>query len=752
MRLSHYGRTFVPLLVALGTSALLAGDPLSAQLPGRRWLSYDQAFRVQPPRDSGDTAQDDILATLPNVTGWLDDERYLELRTENDNDRRLYAVRASDGSAEVYRDYVAMRAALPRGFDPGTATVSPDQTRYLFTRDGDLHLFDLPSKKLRRLTANPGNERNARFSPDGKWIAYTRDNNLFAYDVDNGLERQFTADGSETVSNGWASWVYFEEILGRPSQYAAFWWSPDSSKLAFMRFDDSPVPVFPIYHANGQHGELERQRYPKAGDPNPYVQLGIVPVTGGQVVWMDFEPKADHYIAWPFWTPDSKVLTVQWMNRGQDTIRFFNCDPATGKKTMIFEETQPSWVEFFEDLYYFQNGSGFLLRSNADGWDHLYQYAPDGTLKKRLTSGDWRVTGIARVDEARGVVYFSARQSGRMSDSVLMRVRLDGTGLEVLTKAEGQHRARVSTGGSYFIDTTSNLSTPPAMTLHRADGTVVRPLGSARGAEADQYAWGRAELFAIPSGDGYNLPAYWVLPPDFDPARKYPVIMSIYGGPDAGTVRNTWLGHPAHYWAERGVITVSVDHRAGGVFGKKGVALMHRNLGHWEMQDLITATKWLRAKPFIAGDRIGIAGGSYGGYTTMMALTFGADHFNYGQAGSSVSDWRLYDTVYTERYMDTPAENPDGYKNGAVLTWVDRYKGGLRITHGTIDDNVHMQNSVQVADWLTANNKPFEMMLYPGSRHSLQTSQRAHANRETHEFWVRHLLGGRLPVQTMTQR
>jgi len=518
-----------------------------------------------------------------------------------------------------------------------------------------------------------------------------------------------------------------------------------------MRFDDSPVPVFPIYHANGQHGELERQRYPKAGDANPFVRMGVVPVTGGKTVWMDFDPKADHYIAWPFWTPDSKMLTVQWMNRGQDIIRFFNCDPATGKKTQIFEEKQASWVEFFEDLYYFQDGSGFLLRSNADGWDHLYYYAADGRLKKRLTSGDWRVTGIARVDEARGIVYFSARK-GRMWDSALMRVRLDGTGLETLTRGEGQHTSRVSNGGSFFIDTTSNVSTPASMTLNRTNGVVVRTLGSARGPKVDEYAWGKAELFTIPSGDGYDLPAYWVLPPDFDPARRYPVILSVYGGPDAGTVRNTWLGHQAHYWAQRGAITVSVDHRAGGAFGKKGVALMHRSLGKWEMQDLITAAKWLRAKPFVAGDRIGIVGGSYGGYMTMMALTFGAEHFNYGQAGSSVTDWRLYDTVYTERYMDTPAENPDGYKNGAVLTWIDRYKGGLRITHGTIDDNVHMQNSLQIVDWLTAHNKPFEMTLFPGSRHGLQPSQRPHANREAHDFWVRNLLGGRLPAQTMTQR
>jgi dipeptidyl-peptidase-4 len=331
-----------------------------------------------------------------------------------------------------------------------------------------------------------------------------------------------------------------------------------------------------------------------------------------------------------------------------------------------------------------------------------------------------------------------------------MRVKLDGTGLETLTKAPGSHRAVVSPNGKYFIDTASALSAPPAMTLHRGDGTLVRQIATGRTAQTDAYAWGKAELFTIPSGDGYDLPASWVLPVDFSPSRRYPVIFTIYGGPDAGTVRNSWPGLTPHYWAQRGVITVSVDHRASGHFGKKGVALMHRNLGKWEMADLITAAKWLRMQPFVDGARVGITGSSYGGYTTMMALTFGADHFNFGQAGASVSDWRLYDTVYTERYMDTPAENPDGYKNGAVLTWIERYKGGLRITHGTIDDNVHMQNSMQVVDWLTSHDKPFELMVYPDSRHGVQAGQRAHAAREAHDFWVRTLLGGKLPAVTTT--
>ncbi len=729
----------VRLICALVVSGLLLPQ-LQAQRSEKKLLSYQQAFARER------SGEDGFLGRLPQIEGWVNDDYYLERRTEEgERQARLFAVNAADGTEQLHLDYRALQKILPHGFDADNSIAHTDNyQRFLFERDSDLYLLDAGSRSFHRLTAGPGREQNPRFSPDGNWVAYTREGNLYGYDLVERLEHQYTSDGSGTVYNGRSSWVYYEEILGRSSDYAAFWWSPDSSRLAFMRFDDAPVPVFPIYHADGQHGELEQQRYPKAGDPNPYVSIGVVSVEGGGVEWMDFEERADHYIAWPFWSPDGRVLTVQWMNRGQDKIRLYNCNPETGRKTLLLEESQPSWVTFFEDLHYLKNGSGLLIRSDVDGWDHLYYYSPEGRLRARLTSGPWRVTSIEAVDEAGGYVYFTGRPE-KSWDEALIRVRLDGSGREILSRGEGVHRATVSPGGKYFIDTVSTLTSPSSMTLCRGDGAPVRELGESRTSAMNEYAWGKAELFTIPSGDGYELPAYWVLPPDFDAARRYPVIFNIYGGPDSGRVRNQWPGSQPHYWAQRGVITISVDHRGSGHFGKKGVSLMHRNLGKWEMHDLIAAAKWLRGKPFVAGDRIGITGSSYGGYTTMMALTCGADHFNYGIAGSSVTDWRLYDSVYTERYMDTPEENPEGYRNGAVLSWADRYKGMLRITHGTIDDNVHMQNSTQVVDWLVSNNKSFELMLYPDSRHGLLPSQRVHQARETHDFWVRHLLGGKLP-------
>jgi dipeptidyl-peptidase 4 len=744
-----------PLNLVLAAFVMLAevAPPSAAQTAAPATLksfTYEQAFGQPPgpPREDG-PGEGGILGRLPSVTAWLDDETYLETRKDSaDGERRLLAVKAADGSATVYRDWPALTKKLPEGFDARRSAAStPDLSRLVFSKDDDLYLFEVAAGSFRRLTATPAEESNPTFSPDGKQLAYTREHNLFAYDLAAGLERQLTADGNDTILNGYASWVYMEEILGRSGAYRAFWWSPDSTRLVYLRFDDAPVPQFPLYRADGHHGELEMQRYPKAGDPNPYVQAGVVSVGEGKTVWLDFDPKADHYLAFPSWTPDSKAVVVQWMNRGQDTIRLYACDPATGKKTQLHEEKQDAWVEFYEDLTFLADGR-FLVRSNADGWDHVYLHTPDGTVQRRLTAGAWRVTGIEAVDEKGGWVYLAGRPK-RSWDAALLRVKLDGTDLQALTPEDGVHKLRVSPTGAYFTDTFSSIGEPSRMTLRRGDGTLVRALGDTRTEAMAEYAWGKAELLTVFSGDGFDLPVSWVLPPDFDAAKQYPVLMSIYGGPDAATVSNSWPGVQAHYWAQRGVISVRADHRGSGHFGKKATALMHRNLGKWEIADYTAVAQWLRSKPFVAKDRIGITGGSYGGYVTLMAMTAGAPAFNFGLASASVSDWKLYDNVYTERFMDTPSENPDGYTQGAVLTHIEKYAGGLKITHGTMDDNVHMQNSIQVIDWLVSHNKSFELMLYPNSRHGFVAAQRPHSTRETHDYWARTLLDGSIPPAPM---
>jgi len=516
--------------------------------------------------------------------------------------------------------------------------------------------------------------------------------------------------------------------------------------IAFLRFDDSPVPTFPLYRADGVHGELETAHYPKAGDPNPYVKLGIYHLKDNKLNWVDLEEQADHYVAWPCWTPDSKQLFFQWMNRGQDNIKIYSADPETGKIVEIYDEKQEAWVEFFEHIYFFKDSSGFLLRSNKDGWAHLYSYDLKGNMKYQLTEGEWSVDDVVLVDEEHNTIYFQGSKENS-TENHLYSVSLNGKNLKQLTKVPGSHRCQVSPGGKYFTDTYSNIHQPTKTDLYSSDGKLVRNLGDEKTVVLDEYELGKIELFAIPSGDGYNLPAIWALPPDFDESTQYPVMFRIYGGPASPSVSNSYAPFSWHYYAQNGIIVISVDHRGSGHFGKKGEALMHRNLGKWEMNDLIAAVKWLRNKPFIDPNRIGITGGSYGGYTTCMALTYGADYFTHGLAEYSVTDWKLYDTVYTERYMDTPEENPKGYEFGSAMTHADKYKGYLLITHGTMDDNVHAQNTMQLISKLQDLNKDFELMLYPNARHGVGFPKRNHSVRENVEFWFQHFLGKQLKTK-----
>ncbi len=364
----------------------------------------------------------------------------------------------------------------------------------------------------------------------------------------------------------------------------------------------------------------------------------------------------------------------------------------------------------------------------------------NGKLVRQITDFDWRVTNITKVVEKTKTLYFSGT-GGISTDNYLFSIKLDGKNLKQLTPGSGTHRTVVSPGGKYFYDTYSNFQTPAKMELFSTNGKSIKLLGDSRLPAMDDYNWGKVELFTVPTEDGYELPAKWVLPPDFDPGKKYPVIFTIYGGPNAPSVRNSFrISTGSAYLAENGIITFVVDHRCTGHHGKKGVALMHRNLGKWEMHDYIEAVKWLREKPFIDAEKIGITGGSYGGYATCMALTYAADYFTHGIANFSVTDWRLYDNVYTERYMDTPEQNPEGYKNGSALTWASQYKGKLLITHGTTDDNVHLLNTLKFIDVLENLDKEFSLLLYPNKRHGWGGPKRVHLVREQTQFWFRNFL------------
>ncbi|MCB1042047.1 MAG: S9 family peptidase [Acidobacteria bacterium] len=698
-------------------------------------VTFEMAFRNEGPP---------MMLAQKNVSGWID-ATHIAITEGAFGMGQSFSYDISSGEQQPYQSKV------PRQFGYGEPALSTDRGKMAEIVAGDLIIRNLDDGSERAYTASAGEEQNPWFSPDDQKVAYTRDGNLFVVDTATGLETQLTTDGSDTVYNGWASWVYFEEILGRASRYKAYWWSPDSSKIAFLRFDDGPVKQFQIYHSEGQYGSWETTYYPKSGEVNPLVKMGVVDIKTGKTVWMDIDEHDDAYLAWPFWTPDSKTLHVQWLNRDQNHLVIFACDVANGSKKSVYEEKQPTWVEFFDDITYLEDGSGFILRSDKDGYRHLYLHDMEGKLRHRLTSGNWEVLEILGVDEANKRVFFMANHSDSANRD-LMVVDLKGKKTTQVTASGGSHRISFSPDFAHYVDEFSDFWQAGNVAVYKADGTLLREIEQRGNPVVDEYKTGKLEYFRIPTEDGYDLPAWWLVPSDFDTsgATKYAVIFRIYSGPNAPTVVNSFgrFGRGArtwadHYYANHGVITISVDHRASGHFGKKGVSLMHRKFSHWEVKDLSRAVDWLREKPYIDASRIGITGHSYGGYMTLLALSKASDHFTHGVAGAPVTDWALYDSVYTERYMDTPQDNPEGYKAGSLLQVADKIKGKLRLIHGEVDDNVHAQNSLQLVDKLTAAGIQFEFMLYPGSRHRI--SQARHQADGEHAFWFRYFLNQSYP-------
>ncbi|HYV54995.1 MAG TPA: DPP IV N-terminal domain-containing protein [Chitinophagaceae bacterium] len=669
-------------------------------------FSYAQLFQSAPT---------DISKSLPSVGKWVDDEHYLENRKdESDGKMKLMSVDVKTGKAVPYESK----------FSDESSTVSE---------------VDFPK-----------DAKNVTYSPDKKYAAFTVKNNLFVREGSSGKTIQITTDGNDSIMNGYSSWVYFEEILGRPTRYRAFWWAPDSKHIVFMRFDDSPVPVFPIYVANGQHGYLEKQRYPKPGDNNPYVRIGVTSVDNPAVTWADFNEKDDQYFGTPYWSPSGKLL-VQWMNRDQNNLKIYEINLSNGSKKEVYDEQQKTWIDLDEDkrIEFLSAGKGWIIMSDKDGWQNLYLYDDNGKFISQLTSGNFWGTTILKIDEKSKTVFFRARKENSARFD-LYKVGLDGKNLARLTFGDYSHdQISLSPNEKYFITTYSNLSTPYKMALVDMKGKVIRELGDIKGTAFDNYNLAKTELKFAKSADGkFDLPVQITYPTNFDPNKKYPVLISIYGGPNAGTVYDRWkpVGGVTQWWAQEGLIQVAFDNRSSGHFGKNGLNYIYRVLGKYEIEDYMSCAKWLKQQSFIDSNKICITGGSFGGYMTCMALTYGADVFPYGIANSSVTDWSLYDTHYTERFMDKPQDNPDGYRMTSVLTYTDRYKGLLRIIHGTSDDNVHMQNSLQLINKLEDSKKHFELMMYPGERHGIGGMKGQHNRLEAYQFIYDNLLNKRMPA------
>ena len=657
----------------------------------------------------------------------------------------------------------------------------------------------------------PAGAVNLTYSPDSTMLAFTRDNDLYVLDIASGKETRLTFDGSDVIMNGFASWVYYEEILGRPSRYKAFWWSPDSRKIGFYRFDNSQVPMFPIYSAFsnpaaassqsqsprvtdlGIGGSLSETRYPKCGQTNPQVRIGIVdvaviPGSTGDLIWADFDPTLDQYFGIPFWGPDSKEFFIARMPRLQNTIDLYAVNASDGSKRHVYNETYKTWLNWFVGVVFTDRGL-YMAREFETGWQQIYFLSYDGKEFRRLTDGpNWNVT-IVRVDEKKGDVYFTAKRDA-VAKQALYKVDKKGVIKALTDPTYNATGISFSPDGKYFVAALSNMTVPTKVAVIANKGGVVSSgtdnicaypirenqdkvsgkmwslveintspdvyphlnvVADMQGPDYDASMYALPKLVYITVADGLNLPGMIVYPKNFDESKKYPVHVDIYGGPDTPMVRDRWVTPNAvnQWYSDNGIIQITVDPRAAGHNGRAGLDMIYRQLTVWEVKDFCEWAEALQELPYVDGDKIGVEGFSFGGTMTSMLLMQAPDKFHYGIAGGGVYDWALYDSHYTERYMDTPQNNPEGYEVSKVLNYVSGYPTEytgvsaepvmLKLSHGTGDDNVHHQNTLQLLDALHKEGKKFDFMIYPDGMHGYYGYQGAHFLKANQEFWLKYL-------------
>ncbi|MFO0798387.1 MAG: DPP IV N-terminal domain-containing protein [Gemmataceae bacterium] len=553
-------------------------------------------------------------------------------------------------------------------------------------------------------------------SPDGKRVAFVRKGNLFVATGKD--ETQLTDDGGkDDVLNGKADWVYFEELFNRSSR--AFWWSPDGEKIAFLRFDDTPVKRFHLVDVQDANGKLESYPYPKPGDPNPLVTIGVASAAGGRPTFLDLTgyPPADTLVARVGWVPGSKDVYAYLQNRTQTWLDFVVWKDASGPPVKLFRDTTGAWVDEPGAPRFLPDGS-FLFASDRTGFRHLYHYAADGKLKAAVTAGDWEVREVLRIDP--DAVYVTGTKDGP-TRLHLYRAALDGSKLERLTDAGGNHTITLAPKGNLFLDRYTDDATPTQVYVSEAGKGRVRTVDTNPVYEREAYRWGKFEAVTVPMPDGFQLNGTLVFPPDFDAAKKYPVWVFTYAGPHAPTVKEGWGGGRImdQSLAATGVVIFRVDPRPASGQGMKAAWSAYKQLGVQELKDLEAAVDWLGKRGgWVDRTRVGISGHSYGGFMTAFALTH-SKTFSAGIASGPVTDWGLYDTIYTERYMLTPKENPKGYAASSVVAAAKNLHGRLLLVHGLMDDNVHAQNTMRLADALQQAGKDFELMIYPRARHGI---------------------------------
>lgn len=612
---------------------------------------------------------------------------------------------------------------------------TPDSKDLIVLSGGDIFLVKLDAGGWLQLTATPFAERDAKLSPDGKKLAYRHDHNLYVIEPASHKVIELTQDGSATLLNGELDWVYPEELeLG-----TAFWWSPDSKSVAYLQLDISRELVHPHVDMLGLFAKPEPQRYPKAGTPNADIRLGVVAASGGQTRWMDLGEMRDRLIARVYWLPDSAGLAVMRLNRVQNQMHLLTAQAATGASKLILEERDPYWINVRDDFAWLAEKQQFLWASERDGYRHLYLHDRNGRQVSRLTQGDWEVTGLARVDEAGERLFFLSTEQSPL-ERHLYSMSLGGGERRKLTTEQGTHTVSISPSAEYWTDSWSSLNEPSRTVLRDAAGNQVATLREPDRKPQKEYDILPTRIVTMKGADGALFYARLIKPADFQTGRKYPAIVMIYGGPHAQTVRDSFAGISwDQVLAHRGFVIWQMDNRGSAGRGHLWEAKVHRRFGKQELEDQKEGVKHLVSMGFVDPQRIGITGWSYGGYMTLYAMLHAPEVFQAGISGAPVTDWRHYDTIYTERYLGLPAENEEGYRQSSPVHFAKNLRGRLMLVHNFGDDNVLYQHNMQMQVALQNAGKHYELLVYPQKSHGVTGPLSRHMREAMTEFFERAL-------------
>ncbi len=621
----------------------------------------------------------------------------------------------------------------------GALEWSADGTMLLYPSAGDVFLIHADTGKWEQVTKTPVPEIDPKLSPDGKTVLFRRGWDIYTVDVASRKETRLTRDGTPTLRNGGTDWVYPEELF----LSTAFWWSPDSKSVAYLQFDMSGEPIIPHADLLKVRAVYEPERYPQAGEHNANVHLGVVSVSGGPTRWLNAGDTRDaHLLARAGWMPNSRAVYVVRTNRVQNRLEMLAIDVESGAVSTVFKESDPYWINLpSTDVRFLADGKRFLWTSERDGYRHIYLYSNDGRDVRQLTKGAWEVTGIEAVDETAGRLFYSSTEPSPL-ERHLYSINLSGRDKHALEPEPGVHAISTGPTGAYYLDTFSSLAAPSRITLHSGDGKELGVYREADRTQIDQYEILPTEIVKFKAADGTtDLYGRLIKPAGFQPGKKYPVVVTVYGGPGVGLpVRNSWQGiNVDQVLAHKGYVIWQCDNRGGMGRGHAFETAVYHKLGVSELADQVAGVQYLISLGFADPQRIGIHGWSYGGFMTVNAMLNAPDVFRAGFAGAPVTSWMNYDTIYTERYMGLPSENPDGYRDTALPPKAKDLRGRLMLVHNFEDDNVLFQNSLQMTNALQLAGKQFEYMLYPQKSHGVTGPAARQMNGMMIEFFDRSL-------------